>query len=516
MAKAYSYIRFSSPEQAKGDSLRRQVEAAEAYAGAHGLVLDDRLTDAGLSAWSGAHRTRGSLGRFMEAIGRGHVDPGSVLIVESLDRLSREPPLEALDQFRAILRAGVEIVTLSDGQRYEKGKLDHLDALLVALVRMSSAHNESQQKSERVREAWMEKKKRAAEHQEALTRGGVAWCRVKDKRYVLIPERSAIIRRIFEESADGIGHLTIAKRLNQEGIRSWGRSDGWHPSYIKKILTNRAVLGFFQPHRKVEGKRIAEGEEISGYYPAVVSADLFWSAQAASAGRQSGGGGRRGKKLSNIFSHVAKCECGRPMIHVDKGIYKGKSQRYLVCDGLRRGLGCTTPGSRWWPYSETEFAIMGSIVAEGITPLDSDSQDRIADMREQLARLRVQMEYSETRKNKLLDFDDLDDQAIRKRIREAAAEVKRLKTECNNLESDIEKASSLQSSKKSLEDTLKRLAESRKTARLGDEYIFRTKIAHEIKSVIKMLRFTSSSVTAITNDNLEINLFYWIPKRQKK
>ena len=137
-------------------------------------------------------------------------------------------------------------------------------------------------------------------------------------------------------------------------------------------------------------------------------------------------------------------------------------------------------------------------------------------MREQLARLRVQMEYSETRKNKLLDFDDLDDQAIRKRIREAAAEVKRLKTECNNLESDIEKASSLQSSRKSLEDTLKRLAESRKTARLGDEYIFRTKIAHEIKSVIKMLRFTSSSVTEITNDNLEINLFYSIPKRQKK
>lgn len=50
MAHAYSYVRFSSPEQAKGDSVRRQVEAAERYAQSHGLRLDDRLTDAGLSA----------------------------------------------------------------------------------------------------------------------------------------------------------------------------------------------------------------------------------------------------------------------------------------------------------------------------------------------------------------------------------------------------------------------------------------------------------------------------------
>ena len=34
--KAYSYIRFSTPEQALGDSLRRQVQLAEEYARKHG------------------------------------------------------------------------------------------------------------------------------------------------------------------------------------------------------------------------------------------------------------------------------------------------------------------------------------------------------------------------------------------------------------------------------------------------------------------------------------------------
>jgi DNA invertase Pin-like site-specific DNA recombinase len=41
---AYSYIRFSTPEQALGDSERRQMEAARDYATANGLQLDESLT----------------------------------------------------------------------------------------------------------------------------------------------------------------------------------------------------------------------------------------------------------------------------------------------------------------------------------------------------------------------------------------------------------------------------------------------------------------------------------------
>jgi hypothetical protein len=44
MGKVYSYTRFSTPEQAAGDSYRRQTEAAQKWAAARGLVLDDRLS----------------------------------------------------------------------------------------------------------------------------------------------------------------------------------------------------------------------------------------------------------------------------------------------------------------------------------------------------------------------------------------------------------------------------------------------------------------------------------------
>ena len=55
---AISYIRFSPPEQQKGDSLRRQTEAAVDWCRRHNVALDASTTlhDLGRSAYTGAHR----------------------------------------------------------------------------------------------------------------------------------------------------------------------------------------------------------------------------------------------------------------------------------------------------------------------------------------------------------------------------------------------------------------------------------------------------------------------------
>jgi DNA invertase Pin-like site-specific DNA recombinase len=61
-SKAYSYVRFSTPDQAKGDSYRRQTEAASEYAHANNLELDTELTftDLGVSAFRGANAKTGA------------------------------------------------------------------------------------------------------------------------------------------------------------------------------------------------------------------------------------------------------------------------------------------------------------------------------------------------------------------------------------------------------------------------------------------------------------------------
>src|ERR1700747_3247772 len=95
--RCYSYLRFSTPEQRKGDSLRRQTVAAEEYAKRHGLALDTELNlrDLGISAFRGNNVAVGALGAFLKAIRDGLVPKGSLLLVESLDRVSRQTARKA-------------------------------------------------------------------------------------------------------------------------------------------------------------------------------------------------------------------------------------------------------------------------------------------------------------------------------------------------------------------------------------------------------------------------------------
>ncbi|WP_050994975.1 recombinase family protein [Bradyrhizobium liaoningense] len=88
LPRAYSYVRFSTPEQAKGHSLQRQTDAARAWAAATKVTLDDELTfqDKGVSGFTGANRETGELGVFLERVKDGTIPHGSWLLA-----LGREP-----------------------------------------------------------------------------------------------------------------------------------------------------------------------------------------------------------------------------------------------------------------------------------------------------------------------------------------------------------------------------------------------------------------------------------------
>src|SRR5262249_43500699 len=90
--RAFSYVRFSTPEQSKGGSLERQRGLSQAYCERKGLALDNTLTlhDLGVSAFRGDNAKQGHLAAFLEAVTIGKVPQGSVLIVESVDRISRQ------------------------------------------------------------------------------------------------------------------------------------------------------------------------------------------------------------------------------------------------------------------------------------------------------------------------------------------------------------------------------------------------------------------------------------------
>ena len=136
--KVYSYTRFSTPGQAKGDSLRRQTKAAEDWAKTRGMALDTELTfhDAGLSAWTGENEA-GALGLFRQAVKEGIVPPGSVLAVESFDRLSRQGIRKTQRLVEDIVELGVSIVTLTDGKLHDDAALDDPLASIMLILTAS-------------------------------------------------------------------------------------------------------------------------------------------------------------------------------------------------------------------------------------------------------------------------------------------------------------------------------------------------------------------------------------------
>src|ERR1700677_1027654 len=244
---------MSTELQLKGDNRRRQLEASRAYAEANGLELAEgaELEDIGVSAFKGANVREGALGQFLDAVKAGSVKPGSYLIVESLDRLSREQVLTAQSLFLSIIQAGIHLVTLADNRVYRAGMTDLAD-LIMSLVIMSRAHEESQTKSHRIAAAWKNKRTKANSRQ-PMTKWCPAWLKLSSDRtgYEPILERAEIVRQIFRDTASGIGIYSVASRLNKAGVDTFGGPNGWHQSYVAKILANRGVLGEVQPHIRV-------------------------------------------------------------------------------------------------------------------------------------------------------------------------------------------------------------------------------------------------------------------------
>src|SRR5262249_1797329 len=147
------------------------------YAAKHSLELvdDARLQDIGVSAFKGHNVTSGALGAFLKAVEDKAVPEGSYLLVESLDRVTRQEPLPALAIFLRIINAGITLVTLLDGKAYRKDQLDY-QALQYSIASMQRANEESQRKSDRQREVWKNKRDGAAS--KPLTKWCTAWLRL--------------------------------------------------------------------------------------------------------------------------------------------------------------------------------------------------------------------------------------------------------------------------------------------------------------------------------------------------
>jgi DNA invertase Pin-like site-specific DNA recombinase len=336
MTTAYAYTRFSTPAQAEGDSLRRQTAAADRYCAQHGLTLDTELnmTDLGVSAYRGSNRAKGALGAFLKALRDDLVEPGSYLLVEDIDRLTRQGGMEAIQLIGEITAAGVAVIELGTGMRYDAEAMQGLPGPLLALVKGYLGKEESRKKGERVAAAWAAKRTDAARGK-LLTRVVPGWITAASGRPKLIPERAKVVRQIFDMFLAGAGKETIAAALRKLAVPTFGKAEFWRRSYVAKILESPAAMGTLIPHTD-DGETRAPQAPLEGYYPAVVDAETFGRVQDLLSGSR--GSGRPETGIQNILARLAVCpKCGRTMTRVMKGSAKRGGEPKLVCTGAKHG-----------------------------------------------------------------------------------------------------------------------------------------------------------------------------------
>ncbi|MGR9423643.1 recombinase family protein [Rhizobium leguminosarum] len=425
MTKAYSYIRFSTPEQAHGDSLRRQTARAEAWARERGLTLDNSLRDLGVSAYHGANQETGALRSFLQMVEDGRIERGSYLIVESLDRIDRRQVMDAATRLFDLIRAGIIVVTLSDGQEYSEERL-RMDwtPLMFSLIVMARAHEESRTKSERVGEAWRQKKELARIERKPLTPRCPEWLEVRDGKFVERPERVSLVRRIFAETIDGFGRREIMRRLNVEAVPTFRGGEAWHTSSIAKVIQSRAVLGEYQPHRGTHKNRnrTPEGDPILDYYPRIIDDETFWRAQNATEGRRQSAAGRKGQKGAHILQGLARCaSCDGPMHILNKG-EPPKGGIYLACSSNLRKAGCDN--DRRIRVDRLEKDLLKALLHVDVAALAS-LDDETPQMLRRIAALKAKLADAKARRTRLLSiFVETEDEEVEEQLVKAAAEVK--------------------------------------------------------------------------------------------
>ncbi|WP_127088175.1 recombinase family protein [Aquabacter cavernae] len=479
---AYSYIRMSTDHQLKGDSLRRQLQLSKAYADRHNLNLLETYQDIGFSAYTGENVSEGALGRFLAAIEAGGVPSGSYLLVESLDRISRQTVSKAFAVFSRIISLGMKVVTLQNEKTYF-GDLDFLDMIL-SLSDMLRAHEESKVKSKRLSSAW-DNKRTNAENRNMTPICPYWLVSNKDSAGFKIDEKKAlVVRRVFEMSASGYGTGIIEKRLNGEGVPGIGKTGSWHKSYIQKILNNRAVIGEMQPHKIQGGKRVSVGNPIPNYFPKIVDDELFYRVQAARNQRKVVGAGRKGKFVSNLFSGLLICDyCGKGMRYIDKGPAP-KGGKYLLCGTAERGLNCE---KAYWKYELFERTFLSYVSEVNVSDiLDSENRQNLRmQISKSMEALIGETEILKLKYKKLIELILNDDTDRRRSLLSNELKVIENQIDLNELkETDLRQKMNSLASDQSIDPYKLRELIERVQINGVDSYDLRIQIQHFLKTII--------------------------------
>jgi site-specific DNA recombinase len=236
----------------------------------------------------------------------------TMVVIPSLVSLGSEL-WEAARRYFQLVSLGVKVMCLEDGA--DPG------STLLSLW--------TEKKDERLGQKVQAAMRRKAVKGEVLGRPPFGYRVGPRRRLEILPGEASVVRYIFRlYLRDGLGIRLIARRLNEEGVRTH-RNGFWSMVTVRDILRNRTYLGTYSRF----------GVRVPASHPALISRDDFRRVQERLSSRRQ----EKTKRQASLFllSGLAYCGyCGNKMIGVSRrqrwrrrdGSEKWAEYRYYQCE----------------------------------------------------------------------------------------------------------------------------------------------------------------------------------------
>lgn len=326
--KTHVYTRISKTSQQEGSGIDEQLSRIESYIKSKPEQFHDEpqhWQDIGLSAFKNKNIIDGQLAEFIQQVEEGSIGEGHALVIYSLDRLSRRSSWDE-DTIQKLVKAGVDIHDVSTPVVLKHD--DPFSKIIMELI-VQRGNNESKIKSERSTSGWAKRLKDTIENGKVFTKQLPRWLAAdENNNYIVIPQQAEIIKRIFREYTNGMSSTMIARRLNDEELKSFSGFKWWHNT-ITNLIKDERLRGYFI--------RTVDSTKIPDIYPEIIDGELFTIANRILQVNSVGIKGRprennKTREIKNIITGFVLCgKCGSK-------VTTSKNPRgvsYVKCRGRR-------------------------------------------------------------------------------------------------------------------------------------------------------------------------------------
>lgn len=393
------YKRVSSKVQLKGTGLTQQQLSDEALSqlqDKYGLQLYPTVfTDEAVSAFKVSASERPSFSKLLHLIESEHVSDESVLVLYNLDRLSRQNISSALSTLLRVLDS-CRIYIAQEGRLFDKNDPDLMVNLMMALISLSRANEESEVKRKRKNQsvdAIIERHLNGERGKNGgvlwyFTGGYPLWFKLEDRELLLNDPMVKAIRKFIDMIIKGSSANAAWVYLKENYPAPRLHKNGWAKGMLMSLHKNKALIGEWS----------YSGRDIPNYITPIIDEKTYYQFVNARTKRNY----QKTQSTVSIFTGygISHCSCGA---HMNSQIANG--YRTIRCSTVALGEPCSSPAST---SEKGLLAAMNQNLMKCIGMVDNDPIDSKLPLLEaeleksRAGLLKIEQDYLETQASVLI------------------------------------------------------------------------------------------------------------------